>query len=60
MKARLALMGIRAQVVPVNVNGVDWFRVRAGPFDDARSAEAARGTLEANGIKAIAVREGAG
>lgn len=56
MKAKLALFGFRAQVVPVNVNGVDWFRVRAGPFEDARALEAARATLESNGIRAIAVR----
>lgn len=60
MKARLALFGFRAQVIAVNVNGVDWFRVRAGPFDDARALEAARATLEANGIKAMAVRPDGG
>jgi cell division protein FtsN len=60
MKAKLALFGVRAQVVPVNVNGVDWFRVRAGPFEDARALETARATLEANGIKAIAVRQDGG
>jgi cell division protein FtsN len=56
MKARLALFGVRAQVVPVTVNGTDWFRVRAGPFEDARSLDAARATLEANGISTIALR----
>lgn len=60
MKAKLAFFGFRAQVVAVNVNGVDWFRVRAGPFEDARAVEAARATLEANGIKAIAVRPDGG
>jgi cell division protein FtsN len=60
MKARLALLGLRAQVVPVNVNGVDWFRVRAGPFDDARAIEGARATIEANGIRAIVVRPDGG
>lgn len=60
MKARLALFGFRAQVISVNVNGDDWFRVRAGPFDDARALESARTTLEANGIKAMAVRPDGG
>jgi cell division protein FtsN len=56
MKARLALFGVRAQVVPVTINGADWFRVRAGPFEDARALDSARATLEANGISAMAVR----
>jgi cell division protein FtsN len=56
MKAKLALFGMRAQVVPVTVNGSDWFRVRVGPFDDARSLDSARATLEANGISTIALR----
>lgn len=60
MKARLALLGLRAQVVPVNVNGVDWFRVRTGPYPDARAVESARATLEANGIKAMIVRSDGG
>jgi len=56
MKAKLALFGMRAQVVPVTVNGADWFRVRVGPFDDARTLDSARATLEANGISTIALR----
>lgn len=56
MKAKLALFGMRAQVVPVTVNGADWFRVRVGPFDDARALDSARATLEANGISTIALR----
>ncbi|HET9482766.1 MAG TPA: SPOR domain-containing protein, partial [Xanthomonadales bacterium] len=36
MKARLALMGLRAQVVSVDINGQQWHRVRVGPYATAR------------------------
>lgn len=57
MKARLALVGVRAAVVPVNINGTDWFRVRAGPYPNARALSDARATLETNGINSIALRD---
>lgn len=57
LKAKLALVGLRAQVTPVSVNGADWFRVRVGPFADLRELDSARTTLQANGISAIALRD---
>lgn len=59
MKARLALLGLRAQVVPVNINDARWHRVRLGPYASARELDDARRELEANGIEAIALKEAA-
>jgi cell division protein FtsN len=57
LKARLALTGERASVVPVTVNGVAWFRVRVGPYADAVALDNAKRQLAANGIDAIALRQ---
>lgn len=57
MKAKLALLGQRASVVAVTVNGATWHRVRVGPFASARELDDARRALDANGIAAIALRE---
>ncbi len=57
LKARLALTGERASVVPVTVNGVAWFRVRVGPYSDAIALDNAKRQLAANGIDAIALRQ---
>lgn len=57
LKAKLALSGLRAQVMPVTVNGVSWYRVRVGPYADLRELDSARETLKVNGISAIALRE---
>lgn len=57
LKAKLALMGLRASVQPVTINGTDYFRVRVGPYADLREVDGAKRTLESNGISAIALRE---
>ncbi len=57
LKAKLALVGLRAQVTPVTVNGAEWFRVRVGPYADLQALDGARQTLQANGISAIALRD---
>jgi cell division protein FtsN len=56
-KARLALLGQVARVVPVEIDGVTWHRVRIGPLADAREAEATRQRLREHGIDSIALRE---
>jgi len=43
----------------VNINGVEYFRVRLGPFSDLRGVDGAKRSLESNGISAIALRESA-
>ena len=57
MKAKLALMGLRAPVVTVTINDATWHRVRVGPYLSARELDDAKRTLETNGIRAIALRE---
>ena len=61
MKAKLTLLGIGAPVTvqAVNVNGVEYFRVRLGPYADLRAVDSAKRSLESNGISAIALRESA-
>ena len=61
LKARLTLMGVGAtvSVQEVNVNGTEYFRVRVGPFADLHGVDAAKRSLEDNGINAIALRENA-
>ncbi len=57
LKARMALVGVQAQVVPVNINGRSWHRVRLGPYADARALESAKRELAASNYEAIALRE---
>mgnify|MGYP002148257409 CR=1 FL=1 len=57
MKAKLALLGLRAGVVAVTIDGTTWHRVRVGPYATARELDEARRALSANGIEAIALRE---
>ncbi|HVF34972.1 MAG TPA: SPOR domain-containing protein [Candidatus Saccharimonadia bacterium] len=59
MKARLALLGLRAQVVTVDINAQTWHRVRVGPYVSARELDDARRTLSSNGFEAIALKEAA-
>ena len=60
VKAKLALLGITAKVQTVTVNGKTWNRVRVGPYPSASALEAAKKTLNDNGISAIAMKEVAG
>lgn len=57
LKARMALLGVQAQVTPVKINDRTWHRVRVGPYTDARSLEAAKRELAGANIPAIALRE---
>lgn len=59
MKARLALLGLRAQVVSVDINGQQWHRVRVGPYQSARELDDGRRTLQSSGLEAIALKEAA-
>lgn len=56
MKARLALLGISARVQPVTVNGATWHRVRVGPVEGARQADAMRNQLANNGIESLVMK----
>lgn len=60
LKARLALLGVQAQVTPVKINDRTWHRVRVGPYAEARALETAKRELAAANIEAIALRETGG
>ncbi len=56
MKARLALLGIVAQVQSVTVNDATWHRVRVGPVAGARAAEDLRRQLSDSGIDSLVMQ----
>lgn len=61
IKARLALIGVSADVQPVVINGKDtWHRVRVGPFQDLNKLQATRSRLAENHISFMLVRMKAG
>lgn len=57
MKARLALLGLVAQVQTVTVNDTTWHRVRVGPVSGARAADDVRNRLAGNGIDSLVLKE---
>ena len=57
LKARLALMGVQADIHSVEVDGGEtWHRVRIGPFADRGRVEAIRGRLEEENVDSILLR----
>lgn len=56
MKARLALLGMAANVQTVNVDGTTWHRVRIGPVSGARAADDYRQRLSNNGIESLVMK----
>ena len=57
MKARLALIGISADIQRVTISGTDvWFRVRVGPFKDLKKLQGIRSRLAENNINFMLVR----
>lgn len=56
VKARLALLGIQANIQRVTVNGKDYHRVRAGPYQGKQEVNKTRALLSSNGLEAIAIR----
>ncbi len=57
VKAKLAFMGMEANVQPANIpdKGM-WYRVRLGPYHGADEMNAALSTLKQNGINATPIR----
>jgi cell division protein FtsN len=55
-RARLAMLGITAEVSEREQSGRTVFRVRAGPFNQKALADATREQLETSGIEAALVR----
>ena len=56
VKARLALLGMVANIQPANIpdKGV-WYRVRLGPYKNSAEMNEALATLKLNGLKAVPV-----
>jgi cell division protein FtsN len=57
MKARLALLGLEARVIPAEINGQPMYRVRIGPFAQQEEANRARQRLADGGIDASVIRQ---
>ncbi len=55
-RAKLAMMGMAADVSEREQSGRTVFRVRVGPFGDKAMADATREQLEVNGVEAALVR----
>ncbi|MBW6495738.1 MAG: SPOR domain-containing protein [Burkholderiaceae bacterium] len=57
VKAKLALIGFEASVVPAAVSGKTVYRVRVGPFAALEEMNQARARLAESGVEASAVRQ---
>lgn len=57
VKAKLALIGFEANVVPAEVSGKTMHRVRVGPFATLEEMNQARARLAESGVEASAVRQ---
>ena len=57
VKAKLALIGFEASVVPADVAGKTMYRVRVGPFASLEEMNQARSRLSESGVEASAVRQ---
>ena len=55
-KAKLALLGVVAQIQAVTVDGNTWHRVRVGPIESARETDSMRRRLEDNAMEAMVLR----
>lgn len=56
LKARIALLGLSANVEAATINGETIHRVRLGPFSSAEALANAKSTLDNGGIPTVAVR----
>ncbi len=55
-KARLALLGVTAQIQSVTVNDATWHRVRVGPVKGVQAADEMRTKLANNGIESLVMK----
>jgi len=56
LKARIAMAGESARVETAEVNGKTMYRVRLGPYPNAKAAEAAKANLAGIGIAAASIK----
>ncbi|HAJ14383.1 MAG TPA: sporulation protein, partial [Comamonadaceae bacterium] len=55
-RARVAMLGMAAEITEREQGGRAVFRVRVGPFSQREVADATREQLEVNGVEAALVR----
>jgi cell division protein FtsN len=59
LKAKLALLGLQAEIQTVTINNQEtWHRVRVGPFTELDALNTARARLKENNLDAILLRVG--
>ncbi len=56
VKAQLALLGVEAEVQKVASRGVDWYRVRVGPFASSRQLNKVRNRIHAADINTMVIK----
>jgi cell division protein FtsN len=57
LKAKLALLGVQAQIQRVTINGNDTYhRVRVGPYRGKEAVNRARALLSRNGLESLAIK----
>ena len=57
LKAKVAFVGLTANIQSVEINHVQWHRVRLGPYDSGRKADVAKRNLDKNGFSAIIIKQ---
>lgn len=58
-RAEVLLLGLPVKTLKVSVKpGDDWYRVVVGPFKGKEAAQAARGSLRANGVDTLILKQG--
>ncbi len=57
LKARIAFSGQIAYVQEIKVNGIQYHRVRVGPFDSSREADKQKRQLEQGGHRPLVLKE---
>ena len=56
LKARLALLGLHAQVNEASIKGTAWHRVRVGPYNSTQAVQSARQRLASNGHNTLVIK----
>jgi len=58
-RAQVLLLGLPVRTLKVTVKpGDDWYRVVVGPFKGKEATQAARGSLRANGVDTLVLKQG--
>lgn len=55
LKAKLAFLGMQAQVSRAQIKGVTWYRVRLGPYPTTTAMQQARKRLAASGYQSLPI-----